>query len=171
MAGLQWLRVVAAVMRRQASRERRGRALKKLRMGPALSHDRGTALHECVNFSSMLRRRDVELVLAGTCRQQLIDQPMHLERFAPRHSRPSPLVEGGEKVTPYAEMIMVREGHRIGPGAAGGRIRCQLLATAIMGCNSECGAGEVRRALGADQLDALGLARVGGGGGLDHADR
>src|SRR5262245_61535701 len=132
-----------------------------------LSADPIGALHECVKSWG---GADLDLAVACRRRQERIDQPLHLERIAARHARRPALLERCEKVTPQRQMIVVRKGHGIGTGATGGGISSHRFASSVMVSDGKGGAGKRGGSRAADEVDALGPARVGGSGGLDHAD-
>ncbi len=61
---------------------------------------------------------DGDLAAAVSGNQQRIDQAMHLQRFLAGNARRPFLLDGIEEVAPDAQMIVVREGHGVGAGAA-----------------------------------------------------
>jgi len=54
----------------------------------------------------------------GAGRQQRVDQAVHLEGLRAADARGPLLFDRIEKIAPHAQVIVVREGHRVGPSTA-----------------------------------------------------
>ncbi len=78
--------------------------------------------------------------------------------------------DGAEEVGEDGAVALVREGHRVGAGAAGAGVGRDGLAAAVVPGDAEVAAGQGGGGAGAGELDPLGEAGEGGGGGVDDAE-
>src|SRR5687768_13023302 len=94
---------------------------------------------------------------------------MRLEGLAPRDPGRSVILEGVEEIRDQSTMVMMRKSHRVRAGAADLVLVIDRLRPPVVERHGQAPAIEARRSLAADEVDAVGKARIGAGRGADRA--
>ena len=108
--------------------------------------------------------------LAADSRKR-VDQAMHAQRLLPADRRFALVVDRIQEIGDHRAVLIVREGHRIGAGAALVRIARDLDHAAVMEADFQFRSENEGGAFFADDFDALAKARIGRGRRGNDAER